>query len=235
MKKQTNNFKKIFFTIFCLFVFSYGIVFALDKVAENIANQSASDVGSNNSLVSFLTGWNNDPQYINAGNNSTVIGNYFSWYYYDSVYGFFRLDWDLSGDVKNNVHVSWSTSKCDSWYGYKIWGYAYSENFWFIDFDYNSSTYVYYCIDDKKMHGYAYSDLIWFQNFEWIWFEIITRPIDTLAETTTNTWFVNDTTNVVDTDNNPNQPWIIDYQPTKIGTDTFEFKDTSESIFYIIK
>jgi len=42
-----------------------------------------------------------------------------------------------------------------------------------MDFDYNSSIYVYYCESDKKLHGFAYSKALGFQNFEGIGFEII--------------------------------------------------------------
>ncbi len=227
MKKQTNNFKNILFITFLTFVLSFSIVLALDEVAENITNQSATATGSNNSVVIFLTGWTDDPQYINAWNNSTVIWNYFRGYYYDSVYGYFQLDWDDSGDIANNVHITGSTDRCSSGYGYKIGWYAYSEYYGFVDFNYDSSVYVYYCLSDQSMYGHAYSELVWFQNFEWIWFEILTTPINTTPETTTSTWFVNDRTNIIDVEWNPG--------PNVIGSDVFEFKDTGESIFYIIK
>ena len=225
MKKQTKNFKNLFLLNLIIVVFFLWSVYAANKVSENITVQTSSGTGSSNSQITFLSG-----AYVNTWNNSTVIGNYLSGYYYDSIYWFFQLDWD-SSNIDNNVHVSWSTDKCSSWYGYKIWGYAYSEDFWFIDFSYDESIYVYYCLSDNLLHWYAYSEIIGFQNFEDIWFEISTQS-DIVSDPNqgTNNWFTNDDTNI---NNNPSLNYPLN--PNKIWTDIFEFKDTDESIFYIIK
>jgi len=225
MKKQIKSFKNLFFVNTLVILFFLWSAYAANKVAENIAVQTSSGTGSSNSQITFLS-W----AYINTWNNSTVIGNYFQGYYYDSVYGFFHLNWD-DAELKNNVHISGSTDKCSSWYGYKLGGYAYSENFGFIDFDYDSASYVYYCLADKQLHGYAYSEIVGFQNFEAIWFEIITSSDITVnPNATSNDGFTNDSTTVSDSPTSNYQP-----QPNKIWTDTFEFRDTDESIFYIIK
>ncbi len=227
MKKQILSFKNLLFLNLVVVFFFLWSVYAVNIVAENISPQTASGTGSSGSSVSFITWGSVDPAYINVWNNSTIIWNYFRGYYYDSVYWFFQLDWDSSWNIENNVHISGSTDKCGSGYGYKIWWYAYSENFWLIDFDHDSSTYVYYCLSDKQMYGYAYSELVWFQNFEGIWFEIITEATWVDSDPSTNSWFTNSTTTV----DSPNQ----NYKPNKIGTDIFQLKDTDESIFYIIK
>jgi hypothetical protein len=65
--------------------------------------------------------------YINKGENSSIIGNYFSGYYYDSMLGYFKVD--QSPDQSENVRIVGSTGICPSDYGYKLGGYSYSEEF----------------------------------------------------------------------------------------------------------
>lgn len=219
---------KILFALFLLFLF--GMIFADDIISQIIPDDVADGTGSNESLVYTGTG-TSEVAYVNKGNNSTVIGNYFQWYYYDSSAWFFRLDW--SSDTSENVRIIGSTGACPSWYGYKLWGYAYSETVGFIDFDYNSTVFVYYCEVDKTLHGFAYGELIWFQNFEGIGFEIIPN-IGTVAELTTSSGtFVNDTTSISDV---VTFTWATsNYDYNTIGWDTFNIDTTEESIFYIIK
>lgn len=234
MKKPIPHTQKILLSVFCALFFSYGFVFAIDVISENILAQSATDTGSNNSQVSILSWWIDQTNYINAWDNSAIIGNYFSGYYYDTVYGFFRLDW--SNNLSNNVRiVSW-TDACAQGYGYKIGWYAYSESAGLIDFDYNNDIYVYYCLSDKKMHGYSYSNILGFQSFEGIGFDVLTSPISETQAPTSNDSFINDQTQITELSSplDPNNA-SNNSPPTIIWSDIFEFLDTDESIFYIIK
>ena len=143
----------------CSLIFSGALVtYALDVVDTEFSPQVATSSGSSNSQVWFSTGGalTGTTSYINKDNDSDIIGNYFKGYYYDTVLGFFELDWSL--DASQNVRIVSSTDKCSSGYGYKVAGYAYSTVAGFIQFDYSSDIYVYYCEVDKKLHGHAYSD-----------------------------------------------------------------------------
>ncbi len=234
MKSQKNKTKitkriwtklKILSAVFGIGVFWY--VFWDDVVSQILPVDRADDPWSNGSIVETLAG---AASYVNRGNNSTVIGNYFTGLYYDSVYGFFDLDW--SSTPEENVHVVSSTGICPAGYGYKMWGYAYSEDFWLIDFDYNSSTFVYYCEWDFTFKWYAYSDTLGLQSFEGIGFTII--PSITLTGNTTGTGvFVNDVTTIDDIVTFTGSSSNYDYN--KIWGDIVELEATEESIFYIIK
>ncbi len=103
---------------------------------------------------------------------SATIGNYLQGYYYDSVYGFFKLDWD-STTLVNNVHIVDSTDKCPTGYGYKFGGYAEGVDAGYLNFNYDSSTFVYFCESDQKLHGYAYNSNLWLQNFEGISMSVV--------------------------------------------------------------
>ena len=246
--KKAHNFKLLkdknnqtLISILISLSLTLWVVFAATWIELLISQQSSSNLWSNNSTISFSTWWiSKSTYYVNQWNNSTIIWNYLKWYYYDNIFGYFRLDW--SNDKNQNVRIVWTTSKCWSWVWYKLWWKAkgvYStggndkESAWFIDFDHNSSTFVYYCESDKKLHWKWYSRWIWYQDFEWIWFEILSD----WTSTTTFTWaidiFLNDTTDVniieVFTWSNSNV-WI-----DKILWEQFKFDTTQESIFYIIK
>jgi len=230
MKK--NKILKIFkikanaFLLFCFLVWITSAVWG-DVISQYIPIQTSVNPGSNNSLLSFTS---SDAAYINKWNNSTIIWNYFEWYYYDSMLGFFQLDW--SSNKEENVRVISATSKCPSSYGYKLWWHAYNESFWFIDFDYNNDIFVYYCEWDKQLHWYAYTKTLWFQNFEWVWFEI-TPNVWTIVENTSTWIFLNDTTAIETIQTYTWSDSNFDYN--SIWWDINEFDTTKESIFYIIK
>jgi len=230
MKKaqKSHSFtKRVKITSLLLWISFFWYVFWEDVVSQIIPAQTATGTGSNNSIVEITT---NDADYINKGNNSTVIGNYFNGYYYDSIYGFFQLDkLKATGE---NVRIVGSTSACGTGYGYKLWGYAYSNYFGFMDFNYNSSIFVYYCESDKKLHGYAYNEDLGFQNFEGIGFEII-PSVSTVAEVSGTGVFVNDTTELTTIQTFTGSTSNFDYN--SILWDTANLDATQESIFYIIK
>lgn len=162
------------FLFFALCVSLPFLAFALDVVDTNFSPQSATGSGSNNSTVWFSTGGasTGTTSYINKNNDSDIISNYLRGYYYDTQFGFFKLDWNPT-DTTKNVRIVSSTDKCGGGYGYKFAGYAYSEAAGFIKFDYSNDIFVYYCESDKRLHGYAYSEHIGFQNFEGLSFEIV--------------------------------------------------------------
>jgi hypothetical protein len=149
---------------------------------------------------------------------------------------------DMSVNPSENVRIVGSTGKCISDYGYKLWGYGYSEAFGYIDFDYNSEIFVYYCIADELLYGYAYNEMLWFQNFEGITFDI---EVDaTLLPTESPTWtgiFINDDTEIFDeTDDNwesnsNSNSNTSNFNYDSIQNDFLEFDWKYESLFYIIK
>ena len=219
-----------------LFIVSVLYVFA-DDIIMLIPTQVATSNGSSQSLIEFSKSWTSgwETYYADEGGNSTVIGNYFKWFYYDNNLWFFKLDW--SANPSENVSIISSTEKCWDSYGYKLWWYAQSagtfgEIYGYMDFDYSSDIFVYYCEGDKKLHWYAYTQYLWFQNFEWIGFEIL--PFSwSLLWTTSSNLFVNDTTNInvkgVYTWSDSN------YWKSGIWGDIFNIDDTKESIIYIIR
>lgn len=175
MKRHFLFFRQKILLGFLLFFFSSALVaFALDVVSTDFSPQSATSSGSNGNTVWFSTGGSatGTTSYINKNNDSDTIGNYLRGYYYDTEFGFFRLDWNLT-DTTKNVRIVSSTDKCGTGYGYKFAGYAYSEAAGYIKFDYNNDIFVYYCESDDKLHGYAYSQHIGFQSFEGLNFEVV--------------------------------------------------------------
>lgn len=240
IKIMKNKKKKLpsFPLVISVFVFFLWVFYVFaDDIIFLIPTQVATSNWSSQSLIEFskagTTWW--ETYYADEWWNSTVIGNYFKWYYYDNNLWFFRLDW--SSNPAENVSIISSTEKCWNSYGYKLGWYAQSawtswEIFGYMDFDYSSDIYVYYCEWDKKLHGYAYTEYLGFQNFEWIWFEIL--PFSwALLWTTSSNLFVNDTTNI-------NQKWVYtwsdsNYWKSWIGWDIFNIDDTKESIIYIIR
>ena len=234
-----------FFTLLALIVFVFTLSVHANSSSIYIDPQSASWLGSNNSQIQIFS---ESLEYHNRGNNSSVVGNYFIWTYYDSIYWNFQMNW--SSNIWENVRIVGTTSACWIWdYGYKLWGYAYSPVGWFIDFDYNDSTFVYYCNSDQSLRGYAYSSHIWLQNFTWIEFDIeyidqdeVEIPVLTEEviwpesqitsppiQTGPTGWFPTPPANPT-----PNIQ-AIQSQPFRFNGQTIEFIPENESFFYIIK
>lgn len=225
-----KNISKILAFISFLFLIHIWYVYAEDVVAEVFSAQTSSASGSNNSRISV---WNY-LSYINKRNNSTIIWNYLSGYYYDDFNGFFKTNW--STNPAENVSIIGSIDSCGSSYGYKLWGYSYNDQVWFVDFDYSPTIFVYYCVDDNSLHGYGYSTHVWFQNFEWITFTIEVSPT-TPQLLWSSTWFINGSTSIW-----INTPVVPIWQATDsnvssntIQADLFEFDSADETLFYIIK
>ena len=238
-KKYTN-----LISILIAFSLTLWAVFAATWVELLISQQSSTWTGSsNNAAISFST-WSTPTYYINKWNNSTIIWNYLQWYYYDSVFWYFRLDW--SWDKKENVRIVWTTSKCWTGVWYKLWwkakwvystgtldGSSEIESAWYIDFDHNSSTFVYYCEEDKQLYWRWYSRWIWYQDFEWIWFEILADWTTTTVFTWATDLFLNDNTdvNIIQAFTGANSNASLD----KLLWEEYNFDTDKGSIFYIIK
>lgn len=178
---------RVFGSILTLLLAGGVLISSAFALSENITGYSKSTaVGSNSGTIETVGTGASSPVYtasgytsvVNSGDDSSTVGNYFRGYYFDSNYGFFKLDW--SADTTQNVRILESTDKCAAigigGYGYKIGGYAKSEEVGFIKFDYSSDIFVFYCDSDKKLHGYAYSDIAGFQNFEGISVDISGAP-----------------------------------------------------------
>ena len=222
MYESKKNIKKyLAFLWFLFFIVIFSSAWAADPVTS-FSSQIATATGSNNSKISTSESW----WYVNKWNNSSIVGNYFTWVYYDNITWYFQTDW--SSSELENVRVIGSTSACGNSYGYKLWGYAYSEYFGFVDFDYNSSIFVYYCLDDWALHGYTYSSDLGFQNFEGITFDIWADSDTVPEEPNGSGSFVNDNSAITN-ENNENT------EDTTIGPDIVEFESIQESLFYIIK
>lgn len=183
--KKVTSFVLIFIIWFFCISSAYGL-------SINISWVTSTWTWSNNSIITF---WKspNELNYVSIWDNSEIIWNYFEWYYYDRNFWYFKLNW--SEDKTKNVKISWITNKCSWSYWYKLSWKAYSENIWYIDFAYNNSTFVYYCMDTKTLHWYAYSDIIWKQNFEWIWFNIVINW--GISTNSNNDLFVNDSSMIL--------------------------------------
>lgn len=225
-KRERRKLIKFSLIFLGLSVFLY--VFAND-IMTLISRQSATTLGSNNAQVTFsYTGWG-ETYYVEKGGNSTIIGNYLKGYYYDSMMWFFQLDW--SSNTSKNVSIIDSTSMCSSSYGYKLGWYARNPYYGFIDFDYDTNTFVYYCEWDKKLHWYGYNKYVWFQSFEGIGFELYPWT-GALLGTTSSDLFVNDTTTI--NQKNVSSGSNSNYSNSGIWGDIFNIDDTKESVIYII-
>jgi hypothetical protein len=234
MKKQKNYYKKFWIIISSILFILLWVAFTYANLisSKELPHFKATENWWNWSITEFTVNWTqwtaNATQYVNKENNSSIIGNYLKWYYYDSVYWFFKLDW--SNDESKNVRIINSTDKCNG-YWYKLWWYAYSENFWFIDFSYDNNTFVYYCVWEWswwnwKLHWFAYMPNIWFQNFEWIEFDI--KPeVTTKAAEIQDDSFVNDTTEITKPE--------FENDIEAINWNAQYLNDRKWSIFYIIK
>lgn len=166
-------------------IFSWSVAYAVDTVSQNIPTQSATTTGGNTNTVWFSTGTTSTGaqyyvQYVNRDNDSSIVNNYLQGYYYDTQFGFFKLDWD-STTPSNNVRIVDSTDKCPTGYGYKLGGYARGEDVGFLDFDFDNDIYVYYCESDQKLHGYAYDFDLGLQSFEGIGFNIAASSTNTAS------------------------------------------------------
>ena len=231
--KNFSSILGVFFHFFSFF-FIFSQAYALDSVAQVLSWQTATTSWSNNSQISVSVDTQTGATvYMNKDSDSTIVGNYFSGYYYDTQFGFFKLDW--STDMNQNVRITGSIWCDGGWYGYMIGWYAYSDAAGYIDFWYPSSNPVHYCESDQKLHWYAYSQQIWFQSFEGVRFQVWTDiPVDNFTKTS-DPFFVNNNT-IILTNQNTN-PIIAspDMKANTIQGDQISTDWGKEAIFYITK
>ncbi len=124
--RQKKTQKILAFFILSLFMIDTPVL-AVDTLWESFSAQTSTWKGSSNSYISV----DKNLEYYNLWDNSAVIGNYFSGFYYDDIFGYFQADW--SSNAWENVRIVSSTTACTTGYGYKLWWYSYSEyyRFWF--------------------------------------------------------------------------------------------------------
>ncbi len=166
--------------------------------------------------------------YINKGNDSTTLGNYFTGSYYDSTYGFFRMD--HSGDLSQNVRVIGSTDRCSGSYGYRLGGTAYSTTFGYIRLDPSSVNYVYFCESDQKLRGFAYSSTLGWQNFAGLSLSLETySSIElTFSGSLNDPFFLNNRSSLSSIETPGGKAFSL--QGDVVSTNTGK-----ESVFYIVK
>lgn len=234
---KTNHQKRIMKKYLAFIVLAFLVpissqVWSFDDIASTFTSQTSISSGSNASQIQV----NEDLSYVNKWNNSSVIWNSLQGYYHDSVLWYFKVNW--SQTASQNVRIVGSTSLCTNSYGYKLWGYSYSEYYGFMDFDYSDEIFVYYCDSSKSLQGYAYNSDLWLQSFEWITFDIEVKPTTIAQLPVNNLIFVNDATKLISPripifeSSVSNEWWIND---VFIGADEIEFEAIQESLFYIIK
>lgn len=237
MKRLYSHSHKMLLGFVVFFLSGIFFAFALDVVSTDFLPQPATSSGSNNSTVWFSTGWlsldgtaTGTTSYWNKDNDSTTIGNYFKGYYYDTQFGFFRLDGSSINNeisVDQDVRIVSSTDRCGEGYGYKFAGYAYSEAAGYIKFDYNNDIFVYYCESDKKLHGYAYSEHAGFQNFEGLSFEVVALSANVSTLTFgSDPFFVNNTSLIL---------MGLSGHLTDVQGESVANQKWHEVIFYIVK
>lgn len=155
-------------------------VFAAVTLIDNIQGAQVSTwTGGFNQKVRTINTW--DLKFMNAGNDASMIGNYFVWEYYDEAYGVFSIKNDSGGpiSIKSMNGNCWPTEIKR----YQLTWYAYNDNFWAINFDNDTSdSEIYICIDNDTWNAYfewyAYSPYIWSQSFDGIEFEANTNIED---------------------------------------------------------
>ena len=242
MEKNKNKkfflIKIIFFILFIWFL--TGTIYWFDIIWDYIKKQFSVGTWTNSNQISFSN--KKTTYYINEWNDNILENNHFVWYYYDNIYWFFRLDW--SSNSSNNVHISnevvTNIGSCNN--GLKLKWKAYSTFVWYIDFNHNSSIYVYYCKDDDTLYWKSYSNTLWTQIFNWIKIKKIeinneiNDIIDNKAIVNDNVIIKENTYNSNNNNyyNNNNIWWWDRFELEKNIKENIEFKN-NENTFWIIK
>lgn len=171
----------LFLTSLCIWIF--WIVYAADiPIFHFIEWQSSDYDGSYSGFHKTQTlGVISRPwmTFFNKGNDNISIGDFFRWYYYDTMYGAFKVDSNVNQGI--NLEVSnVSTSQCRTSYnGYFLKGHSYNREFWFMNFNNRgdgASPFI--CFPQKSADGdtaylgwYAYNPYIGFQNIDGLKFD----------------------------------------------------------------
>ncbi len=148
-------------------------LYAANTLIQNIkGGQISAKPGSYNTRI--MTIENGDLRFMNKGNDDDIVGDYFSWYYFDPAFGFFETNTTIDR-VRISSQSVWDCSSSDyDWY--ELTGHSYNLEFGFVDFNLSSSVYTYICIPKNGNNDilpsyigwYAYSQYIGFQNFDGI-------------------------------------------------------------------
>jgi hypothetical protein len=125
---------------------------------------------------------------INKDNDSVRVWDYLQGYYYDAAYGVFKIE-ETSTDRVQITSATWGSCASGKT-GYRMDWFAYNQDFWFVDFWYDSSRYVYICIPNDPTDTtlstdfgwYAYSQYTWFQNFNGIVSDVLVTIDDADSE-----------------------------------------------------
>jgi len=125
---------------------------------------------------------------MNQDNDSNVVWDYLQWYYYDAAYGVYSVDESVANRVKITSTLWGSCAPGKT--GYKMDGFAYNPEFWFVDFGYDTTRFVYICVpddfNDKSLSTnfgwYAYSQYTGFQNFDGIVSDVLVTIADEDSE-----------------------------------------------------
>lgn len=227
----------IFFWAILIWIFSLVSVYAIDIIGDYIKTQNSTWTWTNNNKITFSK--HRTTYYINKDDDNNFIWDELRWYYYDNIYWFFRLDW--STDISKNVHIdSWPSHIWTCTEAYKFNWKAYSKYMWYIDFNYNSTYFVYFCKDDYKIYWNTYSDNLWKQNLDWIKIEIKQKQVINKIEDKQNIQddnnYIENNNSIDSTDKNWNNNSIWGWDKYEIENSTIkDSNDLDESVFWIIK
>lgn len=144
----------------------------------------------------YIQSWTLD--LINLNNDDILVGDYFSWFYHDSAYWAFEMQYSwVSGNSSDTqwVTITGTDVSSDCWDSttyawYKLNGFSYNKDFWAMNFSHDTNNYVFICVPRLEnselssfLWGNAYSELIGTQYFGWIEFDAyVDRSIDHSSE-----------------------------------------------------
>lgn len=166
--------KKFIWVASFVFIATISFAYAADTIIQRINGAQTSSGPSAYISQQIQTIWNGDLTFINYNNDTTVVGDYFTWEYYDAAYWVFTINSSTAQRLKvaslnntaclNNTTYQW----------YSLQGFAYNREFWNIDFAAPWTPGSYLCIPkdstNKSLKSYlwwyAYSSYIGYQNFD---------------------------------------------------------------------
>ena len=237
-KKKKFFSKKRFFSKIWIFSFitilSLIWVYAIDTIWDYIKTQTSTWTWTNQNKITFSK--HKTTYYINKDDDNILIWDMLRWYYYDNIYWYFRLDW--SQNSSDNVHITNETVSnwaCTEWYKFS-WK-AYSKYMWYINFNYSSSIFVYYCKTDNKIYWDTYSTNLWKQNLDWIKINLrekqIIDNIEQKVEIQDDNQYIEDDNTIDWTNKNWNNNNIWGWDKYEIENSNTEKLDWN--VFWIIK
>lgn len=176
------GFYKIFFILILLTGGVYGVN-TIRVIIPETTNDSLWPRSYDNQEL-YIQSW--ALQIVNRDTDTSLVWDYFSGYYYDSVYGIFHTDyrelsWNNSDIQKvqiTNIDVSSNCNDAITHQWYKLEWFSYSEDFWAMNFNHDANNYVFICVprdENSNLLSYlwwnAFSELIGTQYFGGIEFD----------------------------------------------------------------